>query len=94
MALNPPVVHPHFLPSDMIPVVDYGEHVWPAIICQNELRSLKQVIADSRRPMLGMDAAIPVDLSDRFQAILGIVTGTPHVRMSFCFLIYLFGTSL
>ena len=94
MALNPPVVHPHFLPSDMIPVVDYGEHVWPAIICQNELRSLKQVIADSRRPILGMDAAIPVDLSDRFQAILGIVTGTPHVRMSFCFLIYLFGTSL
>ena len=94
MVLNPPVVHPDFLPSDMIPVVDYGEHVWPAIIGQNELISLKQVIADSRPLMLGMDAAIPVDLSDRFQAILGIVTGTPHVRKSFCFLTYLFGTSL
>ena len=30
-----------------------------------------------------MDAAIPVDLSDRFQAVLEIVTGTPHVRMTF-----------
>ena len=85
MAFDPPVVHPDFLPADMVPVVDYGEHVWPAIFGQDELVSLKQVIADSRRPMLGMDAAIPVDLSDRFMTILEIVTGTPQVRMYFCF---------
>ena len=83
MAFDPAIVHPDFLPEGMIPIVDYGEHVWPAIICENEFVALKQVIADSRRPMLGMSAAIPADLSDRFQTILEIVTGTPQVRMPF-----------
>ena len=45
MAFIPPNVHPDFLPPQMIPVVDYGDLVWPAIICQNELVALKQVTA-------------------------------------------------
>ena len=81
MAYDPPVVHPDFHPPQMIPVVDYADHVWPAIIYRNEMEALKQVIPDGRLPMLGIDAAIPVYLSDRFQAILEIVTETPHVRM-------------
>ena len=59
-----------------IPLLDPAGQVWDAFICPTELAGLKDKIRQSQCPMLAMDAAIPLNLSDRFMDVLNILTGS------------------
>ena len=64
-----------------IPLIDPAGDVWDSFICPAELAALKDIVKQSCGPMLAMDAAIPLDLSDRFIGVLNILTGTIYVSV-------------